>query len=139
MTARRRVLVVDDQADILDLTRAILAGEGFEVSTTPSGHEALRLARETRFDLVLLDINMPEVDGWQVLKMLRADEEVGDPPVVMFSVRGEVRSRVQGLQQGALDYIVKPFAVDELVRRVRRAIEETWSGPPGKPSLPPAP
>ena len=122
MTAAR-ILVVDDQRDILDLTATVLAAGGYGVTAVDSGVEALdRLARET-FDLVLLDINMPEMDGWETLRLIRADELLADLPVVMFSVKGELRDKVQGMQEGALDYITKPFEVDQLLSRVRQVIE----------------
>jgi DNA-binding response OmpR family regulator len=122
----RKVLVVDDDAGILELTQTVLAGAGYDVATAPSGTDALRVARETRFDLVLLDINMPEMDGWETLRILKADIESATVPVVMFSIKSEVRDKVHGLQEGAVGYITKPFAVDDLLDDVRRVFE---SGP----------
>lgn len=116
---------MDDQREILDVTATVLGQAGFDVVTLSSGFAALeRLAGES-FDLLLLDINMPEVDGWEVLRMVRADESLADLPVVMFSVKGEVVDKIQGLQEGAVDYITKPFVVDELLARVRRVVGET--------------
>lgn len=117
-----RILVVDDEDEILDLVRAVLSGSGYVVTTASSGREALRLVREDRFDLLLLDINMPEMDGWEALRLLRADDAVEPLPVVMFSVKAEFRDRVYGLQEGAVDYITKPFQVDDLLHRVRRIL-----------------
>ena len=125
MNERRRVLVVDDQEDIREMARLVLTGAGYEVATASSGREALRLARETTFDLVLLDINMPDLDGWATLRLLRADEAHDDLPVAMFSVKSEVRDKVAGLKDGAIDYITKPFGVDELVSRVSRILAAT--------------
>ena len=122
MTESRRILVVDDQSEILDLARMVLADAGYSVATATGGLEALSVARGRRFDLALLDINMPGVDGWETLKLFKADEELCGIPVVMFSVKAEVRDRVYGLQRGALDYITKPFGVEELVHRVRRIL-----------------
>jgi two-component system alkaline phosphatase synthesis response regulator PhoP len=122
----RRVLVVDDDAGILELTQTVLAGAGYDVETAPSGGDALRVARESRFDLVLLDINMPEMDGWETLRILKADIDSATVPVVMFSIKSEVRDKVHGLQEGAVGYITKPFAVDDLLDGVRRVLE---SGP----------
>ncbi len=123
MGERQRILVVDDQQEILDLTETVLAGGGYSISTASSGDEALgQLARES-FDLVLLDINMPDMDGWETLRLLRADEQLADLAVVMFSVKGEVSDKVHSLQEGASGYITKPFVVDELVARVRRVLE----------------
>lgn len=123
MGERQRILVVDDQQEILDLTETVLSGGGYSISTASSGDEALgRLAREP-FDLVLLDINMPEMDGWETLRLLRADEQLVDLAVVMFSVKGDVSDKVHSLQEGASGYITKPFVVDELVARVKRVLE----------------
>lgn len=118
-----RILVVDDQADIRDLTAAILTGEGYVVATACNGEEALAAAYRQPFDLILLDINMPGMDGWETLRLTRADDDLASVPVVLFSVRGEVRNRVQGMQLGARGYITKPFTIDELTSGVRRHLE----------------
>ena len=118
----RRILVVDDQADILELTALVLAGAGYAVDQASSGAEALERLSAGSYDLVLLDINMPEMDGWETLRLIRADESLGDLPVVMFSVKNELRDRVIGMQEGAVDYIAKPFEVDQLLFRVRRVL-----------------
>ena len=123
MRQQPRILVVDDQQEILELTETVLAGGGYSISTASSGDEALgRLSREP-FDLVLLDINMPDMDGWETLRLLRADEQLADLAVVMFSVKGDVSDKVHSLQEGASGYITKPFVVDELVARVKRVLE----------------
>ena len=122
MTDARRVLVVDDQEDIREMARLVLTGAGYEVATASSGREALRLARQASFDLMLLDINMPELDGWATLRLLRTDESHDDLKVAMFSVKSEVRDKVAGLKDGAIDYLTKPFSVDELVTRVSRIL-----------------
>lgn len=129
-----RVLVVDDQEDIREMARLVLQDAGFDVATAPSGEEALRLARAALFDLVLLDINMPGLDGWATLKLLRADGATSDLPVAMFSVKSEVRDKMTSLQDGAVDFIAKPFSVDELVRRVARIVETHPRGNPRSPS-----
>lgn len=119
----RRILVVDDQLEVLEVTATVLADAGYDVTTTGSGATALQHLGREPFDLVLLDINMPEVDGWEVLRMIRADEQLARLPVVMFSVKGEIRDKIQGLQEGAVDYVTKPFIVDDLLARVRRVLE----------------
>jgi DNA-binding response OmpR family regulator len=119
---RARILVVDDEASIVDFTAAALGSAAYDVACARTGLEALRLARRERFDLVLLDINMPEMDGWETLRLLKADEAIRDLPVMMFSVKGETRDKVHGLQEGAADYLTKPFGVDDLLSRVRRLL-----------------
>ena len=86
-----------------------------------SGEEALNLAfGEFPPDLILLDISMPGMDGWEILKLLKVDEETQGIPVAMFSIKFELRDKVQGLKEGAFDYITKPFSYDELLERVDR-------------------
>jgi len=119
----RTVMVVDDDADILDVTRLALEGGGYSVLPTRSGPEALRALEQSRPDLILLDINMPDMDGWQVLRVLKVDERTTAIPVAMFSIKMEVRDRLHGLQEGAFDYITKPFSTDDLLQRVRRIFE----------------
>jgi CheY-like chemotaxis protein len=117
------VMVVDDDADILDVTRLALEGGGYSVLPTRSGPEALRTLEQSRPDLILLDINMPDMDGWQVLRMLKVDERMSSIPVAMFSIKMEVRDRLHGIQEGAFDYITKPFSTEDLLRRVRRIFD----------------
>jgi DNA-binding response OmpR family regulator len=124
MDEARRILVVDDQQDILELAATVLSGAGYAVSTADSGIGALDRVAEEPFDLLLLDINMPGMDGWETLRLIRADDRLDSLPVVMFSIKGEVRDKVHGMQGGALDYITKPFEVDELLERVRRIFEK---------------
>lgn len=122
MSASRRILVVDDDPSVVDVATMVLSSASYEVASARTGLEALRIARRERFDLVLLDINMPEMDGWETLRLLKADEAIRDLPVLMFSVKGEIRDKVHGLQEGAVDYMTKPFAIDELLLRVQRAL-----------------
>ena len=135
MSGSQRILVVDDQAEIRDLTASLLSSEGFEVSTASDGGAALDHIFRDAYDLVLLDINMPEMDGWETLRLLRADEGLHDLPVVMFSVKGEIRDKVHAIQMGATDYITKPFALDDLVGRVRQVLagerDRAPADPPG--------
>jgi DNA-binding response OmpR family regulator len=123
-TSPSRILVVDDDHGIQDVTRTVLGSAGYDVQAVSSGREALDLAGEERFDLILLDINMPGMDGWETLRLLRADDALDDVPVVMFSIKGEVQDKVLGLQEGASDYITKPFVVDALLERVGRVLQE---------------
>lgn len=116
----RRVLVVDDDEEIVEMTRLILESGGYQVIRALSGEEALKAVSSARPDLILLDISMPGMDGWEILKLLKVDEETQGIPVAMFSIKFELRDKVHGLKEGAFDYITKPFSYDELLERVDR-------------------
>lgn len=114
----KKVLVVDDDPDTTELTALVLEGAGYRVLQAHSGRECLEKVYTFLPDLVLLDIHMDDLGGWETLRILRVDEATRDLPVAMFTVKGEIRDKVQGLQEGATDYITKPFAHDELIARV---------------------
>jgi two-component system response regulator MprA len=111
-----RILVVDDDPQILSVLKRGLAFEGYTVDTAESGEKALAIALHTPPDLVILDIMMPGLDGLEVTKRLR---EGSDVPVLLLTAKGTIPDRVAGLDAGADDYLVKPFALDELLARVR--------------------
>jgi len=115
---KKKILVVDDEEDILHFLELVLGEKGYEVVTAGGGQEALTRAHVDRPDLILLDIMMPQMDGWEVLKLLRVDDETAPIPVAMLSARTEARDRVQGLQEGAADYICKPFSLQELLGKI---------------------
>ena len=115
---KKKILVVDDEDDILHFLELVLREKGYDVVTAAGGQEALTRAQIEKPDLVLLDIMMPQMDGWEVLKLLRVDEETASIPVAMLSARTEAKDRVQGLQEGAVDYICKPFALQELLEKI---------------------
>ena len=129
MPNKKKILVVDDEEDILHFLELVLKEKGYLVVTAAGGHEALTQAQIERPDLVLLDIMMPQMDGWEVLKLLRVDEETAQIPVAMLSARTEAKDRVQGLQEGAVDYICKPFSLKELLSK----IEQVFAGSAQKP------
>ena len=118
MNLMKKILVVDDEDDILHFLELVLHEKGYEVATALGGQEALTKAELERPDLILLDIMMPQMDGWEVLKLLRVDENTASIPVAMLSARTEARDRVQGLQEGAVDYICKPFSLQELLGKI---------------------
>jgi len=115
---KKKILIVDDEDDILHFLELVLREKGYEVATASGGHEALTKAQLERPDLVLLDIMMPQMDGWEVLKLLRVDEGTSQIPVAMLSARTEAKDRVQGLQEGAIDYICKPFSLQALLGKI---------------------
>ena len=116
--AGKTILVVDDEADILHFLELVLAERGYAVLTAPGGQQALAQARTHVPDLMLLDIMMPQMDGWEVLRLLRIDPRTAAIPVAMISARTDAKDRVQGLQEGAIDYICKPFSLEELLAKV---------------------
>jgi DNA-binding response OmpR family regulator len=120
-----RVLVVDDDDDIRNLVRTLLERTGATVRDAPNGRDGLREFHAWRPDLVVLDVNMPELDGWNVLERIRDMSEV---PVLMLTARGEELERVRGLQAGADDYVVKPFGKQELVARVQALLRRASRG-----------
>lgn len=116
MTYTPDVLVIDDDPKITSLLRRALRAEGYDVRTAQDGAEGLARARERQPDLVVLDWLMPGMDGLEVCRRLR---EQSDVPILMLTARDETADRVRGLDSGADDYLVKPFALDELLARVR--------------------
>ena len=118
--ARQRVLVVDDDANITAFLKRALAYEGYQVETAGDGYAGLAAARDNPPDLVILDVMLPGLGGVEVLRRLRAGErETGTLPILMLTARDEVSDRVVGLDAGADDYVVKPFALEELTARIR--------------------
>ena len=116
MSDKARVLVVEDDPDIGDVVRRSLRREGYDVRLASDGGEALDEAAVFEPDAVVLDLGLPKVDGIEVSRRLRAD---GDVPILMLTARDSVDSRVEGLDSGADDYLVKPFDLQELLARVR--------------------
>ena len=110
---------MNDQ-EIAELTRTILERAGYRVRCSSSAGEALSVILAELPDLLLLDVNMPEMDGWELLRLLKVEDATKQLPVVMFSIKMEVRDKVHALQEGAYDYITKPFSYNELLERVRR-------------------
>lgn len=120
-----RVLVIDDDDDIRGLVRALLERGGATVRDAPNGREGLREFHSWRPDLVILDVSMPELDGWNVLERIR---DMSDVPVLMLTARGDELERVRGLQAGADDYVVKPFGKQELAARVSALLRRASLG-----------
>ncbi len=127
--ARRRIFVVEDEEEIQELVRYNLAKEGFVVSATDSGEEALRKIPRERPDLVVLDLMLPGVDGLEVCRSLKRDSSTRDIPVIMLTAKSEEADVVTGLELGADDYITKPFSPRVLTARVRAALRRHTSPP----------
>ncbi|MDN5292822.1 MAG: two-component system, OmpR family, alkaline phosphatase synthesis response regulator PhoP [Eubacteriales bacterium] len=114
-----KILVVDDEPNIVELVRFNLEREGYEVIAAGRGSEGLKAAREKKPDLIILDIMLPEIDGYEICRLLQQDAETSHIPIIMLTARGEEVDRVLGLELGADDYITKPFSPRELVARVK--------------------
>jgi two-component system KDP operon response regulator KdpE len=119
MTAEPLVLAVDDEAGILRLLKLELAEQGFRVVTATNGEEALKVAEEQRPDILLLDIIMPVMTGYEVMRKIR---EQSGAPIILVTARDSDSDKVRGLELGADDYIVKPFSPDELAARIRAVL-----------------
>ncbi|MGC9972407.1 MAG: response regulator transcription factor [Bryobacteraceae bacterium] len=116
---RQRIAIIEDEADIVEMVRYNLRKAGFEVESFARGREGLEHLRRNPPDLLLLDIMLPDEDGFSICRQLRADERLKELPVVFLTARGEEIDRIVGLEIGADDYVVKPFSPRELVARVK--------------------
>jgi DNA-binding response OmpR family regulator len=123
-----RVLVIDDEAPIRLLCRVNLEAEQMEVAEAADGRSGLEQAREDPPDVILLDVMMPGLDGWQVAEELLADERTRTIPIVFLTARAEVRDRARGLDLGGVDYVTKPFNPVELAPLVRDLLERVERG-----------
>jgi two-component system OmpR family response regulator len=122
-----RILVVDDEASIVDSVSTILRYEGFEVDVASSGRAALQKAQETAFDLIVLDVMLPDLDGLEVTRRIRGDGL--DVPILFLTAKSEVADRVAGLTVGGDDYVSKPFSLVEIVARTKAILRRRQ--PPG--------
>jgi two-component system OmpR family response regulator len=120
-----RLLIVEDDAPLASGLQRILEAEGHAVDVTARGEEAVLAASQEKFDLVILDIGLPQMDGFEVLRRLRAGSGGGPMPVLVLTARDAVDDRVRGLDLGADDYMVKPFAMPELTARVRALLRRS--------------
>ena len=119
------ILVVEDEAPLVTLLRYNLEGAGFEVADAPDGEEALVSIAERKPDLILLDWMLPLVSGLEVCRQIRRKPDLRDIPVIMLTARGEEEDRIRGLDDGADDYVTKPFSPSELLARVRAVLRRT--------------
>jgi len=127
--AKNRILVVDDEEDILELVRYNLAKEGFEIETVTTGEAALAKAQSARPELVILDLMLPGIDGLEVCRTLKNKPDTADIPVLMLTAKGEDADIVAGLELGADDYVTKPFSPRVLLARVRAVLRRGKKAP----------
>ena len=129
--SKLQVLIVDDEWNMRNLLRIYLIKEGFATKEASTGQEALAMLREYPFDLILLDVMMPDMDGWQVCKVIRETDSL--LPILMLTARSETKDKVQGLGLGADDYLTKPFEPEELLARIYSLLRRSTSAMHSKP------
>ncbi len=116
------ILIVEDEPDAIDLIEYNLVGAGYRVKSTSSGSEALALARSILPNLIILDVMLPEIDGFDLCKLLRRSADTASVPIIMLTAKAAEDDRVRGLELGADDYVTKPFSPRELVLRVKKLL-----------------
>lgn len=115
----KNILIVDDEVDILDFVGRVLEDANYKVFKAKDAREGLSILKTERIDLILLDIMLPEIDGWQFIRMMKSDENLRKIPVAMLTARGDAYDKVSGLKEGAVDYICKPFTAEQLLKRIK--------------------
>jgi len=128
-----RVLLVEDEENIRETVKLNFEIEGYEVVTAADGRKALKHSQEQHFDVMIVDVMLPEVDGFQVVEQIRLTDR--ETPIIFLTAKDQAADRIQGLKKGADDYLTKPFVFEELLLRVRRLIERTSKNPEVKPDL----
>jgi DNA-binding response OmpR family regulator len=123
----KRILVVDDDENILNLEKTILEQKGFDVTTAAGGAQALSLLAEQAFDLILLDVMMPEVDGFTVCRKIKEDARLKDIPVIFLTAKGGGEALAEGFESGAVMYINKPFTANKLLTIVNTMLDSGTS------------
>ena len=119
----KRILVVDDDENILNLEKTILEQKGFSVTTAGGGNEALKVLAQEGFDLILLDVMMPEVDGFTVCRKIKDDPRLKEIPVIFLTAKGGGEALAEGFESGAIMYINKPFTANKLLTIVNTMLE----------------
>jgi two-component system KDP operon response regulator KdpE len=132
MSEKRKLLVIDDDAQLMEAVELYLTRAGYEVSTASDGRGGLQTMYLDRPDLIVLDIMMPEMDGWEVCGRIR---DVSNVPIIMLTARGQEADRVKGLKIGADDYVIKPFSLKELEARIQAVLRRAAWPPPTESPL----
>jgi len=120
---KKKILAVDDEPNILMSIEFILEMEGYEVHLARDGEEALEVAERARPDLILLDVNMPRKDGYEVCRILREREDMAGTKVIMLTAKGQTLEKKKGLEVGADEYVTKPFSAEDLLKKIRTMLE----------------
>ena len=120
-----KVLIVDDEPDIVELISYHLNKEGFSVSSAFDGEEALAKIRKEKFDFIILDLMLPNVQGMEICRIMRSDPKTKNVPIIMLTAKGEEVDKILGLEMGAVDYMTKPFSPRELLARIKTVMRRT--------------
>jgi DNA-binding response OmpR family regulator len=115
----KKVLIVDDEADIIEILQFVLEAQGYECITALDGEEGLKLARESNPDLIILDVMMPKMNGYKICRLLKFDEKYKNIPILMVTARAQDKDKEIGEETGANEYITKPFQVDYVIEKVK--------------------
>lgn len=126
---KARILVVDDEKDILELVSYNLKKEGYGVTSSANGEDALQCIRKDTFNLIILDLMLPGIQGMELCKILKSDEKTSSVPVIMLTAKSEELDKVLGLEIGADDYMTKPFSPRELIARVKAVLRRSQEKP----------
>jgi phosphate regulon transcriptional regulator PhoB len=126
---KSKILVVDDEKDILELVSYNLEKEGFDITSSTNGEDALGLIKRQRFDLIILDLMLPGIQGVDLCRILKSSENMSFIPIIMLTAKSEELDKVLGLEMGADDYVTKPFSPRELIARVKAVLRRTQEKP----------
>ena len=116
----KKILIVDDEADIIEILQFVLEANGYECITAFDGEMGLTLAKESKPDLIILDVMMPKMNGYKICRLLKYDKMYKDIPIFMVTVRSQEEDKIIGEETGADEYITKPFQIDEVVEKVKK-------------------
>jgi len=131
---RKKVVCIEDEPEMIDLVRLILGRKGFELIGAVGGREGLETVRRVKPDLVLLDLMMPDMDGWEVYQQMKADEDLKAIPVIVVTAKAQSIDKVLGLHIAKVDdYVTKPFGPQELLESVRKVQKQSDRAPKGQP------
>jgi DNA-binding response OmpR family regulator len=134
LLSKKKILAIDDDPSVLEFLRLVLTKNGYNVVTALNGTEGLICAHAEPPDLILLDIMMETMDGWETLRLFRLDGTAPAIPVVILSARAEPRDKIRALQEGAVDYITKPFELEESLKKIRTILDGAPEASAGEPS-----
>ena len=129
MPEKKKILIVDDEKALISLVSLHMKMSGYDVLSAANGEKALEIAKEEKPDLIILDLMLPKIDGWETCKRLRQDPEIKNVPVIMLTARAEIEDKLKGFEAGADDYVTKPFSPRELVSRVKRVLARAEAEP----------